>query len=267
MASKSATHQSATRKKKRTTHLTSKKKIQKRSMRKAPTREDTNDLNIDFLSPQKGPELVFGLVGPIGTDMKLVSRVLGEELRKVDYKAIPIHVTDLLKDFDTDFGLEETPLEKRYATYIDAGNKFREQIDRKDAFALFAVAAIRNKRVTLTNDRNAPASRCAYILNQFKRPEEIETLRQIYGRGFIQVSAYCSKQKRLESLTKRISQSHYRDKRDDAYRGTAHDLIVRDDDEEDNPFGQRVRYAFPLADVVINADDETSIRVTCSRFI
>ena len=169
-----------------------------------------------------------------------------------------VGITDLLKDIEEDFGLVDRPLEEKYKKYIDAGNKLRQRMGRADAFALLSIAAIRRKRDELTGDRFTPAPRTAYILNQFKRPEEIETLRRVYGRGFIQISAYCSQQHRLDSLTKRISASHYRDKRDDAYRGTAYDLIVRDDDEEENPFGQRVKYTFPLADVVINADDDIS---------
>jgi cytidine deaminase len=107
----------------------------------------------------------------------------------------------------------------------------------------------------------------AYILNQFKRPEEIETLRNIYGDAFIQISAYCSKQKRLDTLVSKISADHLHEKHEDEYRGDAYKLILRDESEEDLNYGQRVRDAFPLADVIINADNENSIRSTCERFI
>ncbi len=219
------------------------------------------------LDPLPGPELVFGLVGPIGIDLKLVSRVLSQELRRVGYSAHELHLTDALKSFSSGFKLKEAPLEARYHSYIDAGNKLRQRLERHDAFALLAVAAIRNKRLELTRRRNQPAIRTAYILNQFKRPEEIETLRSVYGRGFIQISAYSSRRVRQDCLAELIAKSHHKDRRQDAYRGKAIELILRDEAEEGNEYGQRVRDAFPLADVVINAATQETIRETCQRFV
>jgi hypothetical protein len=153
-----------------------------------------------LLEPLPGPELVFGLVGPIGTDMKLVSRKLSEELKKVGYTAVEIRVSDSLKEF-SEFALKESPVEERYRTYMNAGNKFRQKLRRQDALALLAVVAIRRKRFLIHGNRRAPKQKTAYILSQFKRPEEIATLRRVYGRGFIQISAYCSREKRLDDLT------------------------------------------------------------------
>jgi len=145
------------------------------------------------LDPIKGPELVFGLVGPVGTDMKFISKILEHELKVVSCDVTNIHVTDLFELINHDFKLDDSNLDRRYTTYIATGNKLRGMLERPDAFALLSVAAIRKQRINLTGDRNTPATRHAYLLNQFKRPEEIQTLRRIYGRGFIQISAYSSK--------------------------------------------------------------------------
>lgn len=236
-------------------------------IRRRRSRDNLPPTDTDFLTPIAGPELVFGLVGPIGTDLTLVANVLAQELQKVSYRAEHIHVTHLLGDLPLRFELKETPVEDRYASYIKAGNSLRERMKLNDAFALLCVAAIRTRRAALTGNRQTPANWTAYILNQFKRPEEIRTLRRVYGRGFIQISAYCSKEKRLERLTTRISESHFRRKKPDAYKGKAYDLIMRDEAEEEIEYGQRVRDTFPLADVIIDAESETSVRLTCSRFI
>ena len=228
---------------------------------------DQKSPEFGFLEPIKWPELVFALVGPIGTDMSLVSAVLSATLNHVGYQTKEIKVTDLLSEFEDDFGLVESPLEKRYEAYISAGNLIREKTKRNDVFALLSIAAIRNQREFLTGSRDEPSPKTAYILNQFKRPEEISTLRSIYGDGLIQVSAFCTKEIHLQSLTKRIAASHYRKLPDTAYSGKAHDLIFKDDAEEENKYGQRVRDTFPLADVIIKADSKIHIEKTCERFI
>lgn len=223
--------------------------------------------SIDFLTPVKGPELVFGLVGPIGVDMRVVSSILSEELSRVKYKSVEIHVTDLFSEIDKDYNLKSAPLEERYSSYIKAGNDLRADLGRADAFSLFCVAAIRRRRSELSGDRDTPKNYTAYILNQFKRPEEIETLRRVYGRGFVQISAYGSKNVRLSNLTRRISESHYREKNDEFYRGRSYDLIARDNSEVEVTFGQRVKDTFPLADVIINANGEDELRISINRFI
>ncbi|MGD1878143.1 MAG: anti-phage dCTP deaminase [Kiloniellaceae bacterium] len=220
-----------------------------------------------LLQPVQGPELVIGLVGPIGTDLKLVQKILSEELEKVGYQSIDIQLTELLQALDIGLRLKSSPLEERYSSYIDAGNKLRQITGRQDVFALLSVLAVQQKRTQLTGRKDDPASHTAYVLHQFKRPEEIRTLRKIYGRGFIQISAYCSKERRLDRLSRSIKESHHGEHRAEYYKGKAFDLINRDDAEEEEPSGQRVRDTFPLADAVVDAESEPTISNSCARFI
>jgi len=222
---------------------------------------------IDALTPMPDPELVFGLVGPIGTDLRLVATALEQELSRVGYQSVHVHVTDAFKQIEGEFELADRPTEKRYRSYMDAGNRLRERLDRQDALALFTVASVRDERRKLTGNPMNWAPRTAYLLNQLKRPEEIETLRRVYGRGFVQISAYSSGERRLDDLTLRIAKSNYREKKTDTYRARAQELISVDDEEEENLFGQRVRNTFPLADVVISAEHDDRVRTMCSRFV
>lgn len=217
--------------------------------------------------PIERPELIFGLVGAIGTDMDMVSRILSSELQKVRYESKHIKVTDTLKYFDHNFEVVSSPLEKKYATLMDAGNYLREKLVRNDAFALLSVAAIRHIRLGITKARDKAATGTAYILRQFKHPDEIEALRAIYGRAFIQISAYCTEQSRLDTLTQKIANSHHKEHRLESYKGKAFDLIARDHEEEGNDSGQKLRETFSLADVVIDAQDEGTARSSCARFI
>jgi len=234
----------------------------------SPIRKSSAPDSDKILAPIEGPELVFGLVAPIGTDLRAVADELAKQLETVGYHAEQIHVTDSLKEFPRAFRLKDTPTEDKYRTYMDAGNKLRQRFARGDALALLSVLAIWNRRAKRPrNSRLVPRSRTVYVLNQFKRPEEIATLRRVYGRGFIQISASCSAEKRIDDLTNRIAKSHYRQNRIEAYRGKALDLIARDDEEEEVEYGQRLRETFALADVVINTDSADKTRQSCQRFI
>src|SRR3989442_1116727 len=44
----------------------------------------------------KGPEIVFGLVGAVGTDLELVQRFLSEAIADVSYRCVPIQLSKLM---------------------------------------------------------------------------------------------------------------------------------------------------------------------------
>lgn len=223
--------------------------------------------NPNIIPKSTHPELVFGLVAPIGTDVDLIINVLKDELSKVRYDSKTIKVTDLLSAVPHNFNIVHTPLDKKFESYIRAGNKLRELFESDDAFALLAVSEICRLRDEGIKNSNVIQEKTAYIIRQFKRPEEIEILRKVYGRGFIQISAYSSREDRLNKLTRAIAESNLREHRDEHYKGCAYDLMVRDEDEEDSTHGQRVKDAFPLADVVIDGATEATIRRTINRFV
>ena len=97
--------------------------------------------------------------------------------------------------------------------------------------------------------------RVAYIVDQIKRPEETELLRQVY-RDFSFKSPAMLREIRERRLAGKIANSHPENPREENWRFTVAQLIGRDDAEEDQPNGQRVRDAFPLADIVINASQD-----------
>jgi cytidine deaminase len=55
---------------------------------------------MDQLLALSGPELVFGLVGAVGSDLRAVTRTLAAELERVRYKVEEIHVSSLLHQLD-----------------------------------------------------------------------------------------------------------------------------------------------------------------------
>src|SRR2546426_861900 len=123
-----------------------------------------------------GPELFFGLVGAVGTDLTPVATAIKESLRSVEYETgDPIRLSDLLRDINRwadlpgpGAGLED----ERIELLMEAGSKFREALQRGDSLAVWALGAIRDEREAITGDVTKAASRHAYILHSLKHPDE-----------------------------------------------------------------------------------------------
>lgn len=221
-----------------------------------------NDLPFDDY-----PELIFGLVGPIGVDLESVTEVLTDALRDVEYNAQVIRVTDLMREVSVGLPLDATGYVESYQQRIAYANKVREQLGRNDALAILSISAIRQFRASLSGDVEKPISKQAYIIRQFKRPEEIKMLRAVYGRQFIQISAYAPQDYRIRRITVKESQSRKGLGQNSDYENAANSLVKQDEMEIDQGHGQNVRDAFPLADLFVEAPDKKSCKSTVVRFV
>lgn len=146
-----------------------------------------------------------------------------------------------------------------------AGTEFRKKIDRGDALALLAVGKIRELRKSARESEEEPIPRCVYILRSLKHPDEVRTLRKVYGPGFLLVGAYSPRNTRVENLAKGIAQSHHSVRFAD-YLSQAEALNKRDE-EEGEQFGQYVRETFPMADVFISAGEKEELERSVDRFV
>jgi cytidine deaminase len=222
------------------------------------------------LEPIEGPELVFGLVGAIGTDIDQVAEVLSEALRRVDYKPQVIRVSSLLHQLPRYQALAAETFESHFEKtreYMRAGSELRSMVGRGDILALLSVAKIREIREKTQGNVNKPrpGSRTAYILRSLKHPDEVATLRGIYGRAFSLISAYEPRTSRLNNLSVRIASSvHSADF--GSFRHQAAELI-QIDEREDRALGQNVREAFPMADVFVDARSKPGLTVSIGRFV
>ena len=64
------------------------------------------------------PELVIGLVGPIGVDMDSVILCLQEQLRLVEYGSKIIHIADIMTALEADVEIDKSSYAARYRTLI-----------------------------------------------------------------------------------------------------------------------------------------------------
>jgi deoxycytidylate deaminase len=204
------------------------------------------------------PELLFGFVSAVGVDLRPIISAFRSCLEAEDYEVVEIKVTDtfqLLKDVvRPKRALVTTPIEDRYDTYIAYGNQLRSFFEDDAILASFSVGQVVRERIKRSKKNPKEAfGKKAYLLHQFKRKEEIELLRSVYGRLFFQVSVYSRRGARVDFLSRKFSE-----KKNSAevsrYRASAEALVQRDENELDVKHGQRVGKIFHDADFIINND-------------
>jgi cytidine deaminase len=213
------------------------------------------------------PELVFGLVAPIGTNLTSVTKALRNSLQMVGYQSSHIKLTDEMTQFKIGIDLDDNEPYKYYDSRIRFANAVRERTRRNDALALLAIAAVRKSRASLSGTEDATCEGHAYIISQLKHPDEIERLRSVYGKQFITVCIYDSHAGRKQNLESRIEAHPSFNFDSDSSEEIAIKLIRRDYNELKVRNGQRIRDAFPKGDVFIDASSESSSLSTVSRFI
>jgi cytidine deaminase len=76
-----------------------------------------------------------------------------------------------------------------------------------DAVALLAISKVRALREALSEVDGKPCNRHAYILHSLKHPDEMDTLRKVYGQALFIICAYSPRHTRLSALSDRISRS------------------------------------------------------------
>lgn len=160
---------------------------------------------------------------------------------------------------------------------IKAGNDVRELYDSAEIFGLAAILRIREERaahnkVSASYDRldgdfnNAKAQGLAYIVRQFKRPEEIDLMRRIYGKNFIQVSVTESNTRREEAI-RSIMRSDHPAATEENISDLAINIIRRDQNEQSVKYGQRLNKIFHLGDAFITCDPSSKPEAQTVRFV
>jgi cytidine deaminase len=215
------------------------------------------------VAPDSHHELVFGLIGPAGTDLKLVFRLLKQELQRVGYK-VPkeeIRLSNLIQEFTgrSFSGLSE---DQRINKLMDAGTELRDTCGRGDAVALLGLLEI--ERIRNAEFKGKPEKN-AFVIHSLKRPEEVETLRAVYGKGFFAISVFSPREARVEALASRIGRS--KPHHPGGAKAKAEELVERDELEENKPLGQKVRDVFPQADLFLDVRDRASLEANIQRFI
>lgn len=215
--------------------------------------------NVDASDPAN-IELVFGFVGPSGIDLDKVCDVLKAQLKALQYECVEIRLSTLITNYLGESHVFANFYD-RMKTLMERGTRLREETQQANIAARLAIFEIRQARKQRASIR--PPRRTAYLVRSFKRKEEVELFRDVYGEAFTLISVYASKLWRTQFLKKAIVSSLSSDKAmADRY---AAELIAIDHDEEGKALGQCVGKTFPLADFFVTSESRPELEKTLKR--
>lgn len=203
------------------------------------------------------PELFFGFVAPVGVDMHASLKHFRIHFERFGYNVIPIKVTDAFKVLAQHIPPKEElvagPPHLRLDRYIKYGNQIREHFEDDGILAALSIVSIAAERLKHSGNNADAPQKNVFLLHQFKRREEIELLRSIYGRLFFQVSIYSRTAARVDHLASTFARAE-NSGTNDAYKSTAQEIVQTDQNEAGNKHGQRVSAIFHNGDLILNAD-------------
>jgi len=211
------------------------------------------------------PELVFGLVGALGTDLDPIETELRSALRTVGYDSSVTRLSSLISELYTQAHPGEEPQEdSRMAELMRQGDELR-RIGGADAAVALGITRLRNqRRGGRGNDEEREG--LATILRSIKRKDEVATLRAVYGPRFVLIGGWATREDRAANVEDRLRADHPGHDVGWYARETA-TLMARDQEDETQPFGQGVRDSFELADVYVAIRPGQPIRQPITRLV
>lgn len=176
-------------------------------------------------------EIVIGIIGPIGCNREMVIDIIAKLSKHYSYRAETVKMSSLIKDA---VGVI-TPDEDQYGrvvTLMDAGYHLR--FETKDNAFLAKLAAVRIHELR----KGQHSKRVIYVVDSIKRPEEVNELKNVYGRGFYLFAVHSSEDSRDAYL-----QNHC-----NIQDASKREYLIERDKDEKGGHGQSTSDAFHLAD-------------------
>jgi cytidine deaminase len=212
------------------------------------------------------PELVFCLCAAVGTDTRMISDTLSNELRAVGYTPVPVRLSKLMTELPGfEFLNEIAEEDERIRQSMHAGNEIRRIVGHADAVARLALTPIRDTRAELSKgDPLVMAERHCFIVSSLKREEELDMLRMLFGQRLFLISVYEPTDSRIENLCRNIAISRSSSNPEE-FLNVAEGLVKIDQKEKDNRLGQRLEDVFQKADVFLRTGQ--TLREDAHRFV
>lgn len=216
----------------------------------------------DEIKERFSHELVFALVGPLGSGVSTTAKLIIEKLTgPYKYKCPPIlKPSDVIRDKASLLG-EIVPENPNSSTYVskmqDLGNELRDKFGNNYLIekTIEKMFIFRKDEGGYEGDVEIPGRR-AYIIDSIKHMEELDLLRSIYGESLCVIGVFAPDQlrdKRLEDL---------------GFSENERARLMDRDQEEVMTFGQDTRNVFVEADFFIcNDKREIDIGETVDRYL
>ena len=206
-------------------------------------------------------ELIFAVVGPVGSGTSEIAETLEELLRKKDYDATILKARTIIEEQAKRRNRPikaKTEIERSQALQNE-GDSLRRESNDNAAIAIGFVELIRVKRAEM-QDGGAPenhkpiipdGTKRAYILDSIRHPDEVALLRRVYQEAFCLIGVFCQEDERERRL------------RDEKYSHASKDVIKRFMQRDENApedYGQKVSEAFHLSDYFVDNTVERFIQ-------
>lgn len=210
------------------------------------------------------PDVVIALVTPMGAPTEQLMTQLEGQFGRFGYTPRPIRLSELLSRLDDGAsGAYDGEAER----LIDLGDRLCSRLGDNSAVARLGVRELRRLRDEDGADNfSTTGARRAWILRSIKRPEEVTLLRHTYGDSLYVLALNSSYEARLKYIAHQLRLSSPLLTEADA-ESRATRLIDRDEREADQEYGQNVRDAFPMADVIFPGRNPELLRDSVRRFI
>lgn len=195
-------------------------------------------MNVTKLSRFYYPEaeLVFGITCPLGVKYRPILESIRHYLEQFGYDYHEVRLSEQFDDLATQLDLScDAEYPGRLGEIwrkIRLGNAIRAKTKCKDVLSLVAAARIAASRPEDKDKLPEQRPKVAHVIVSLKRPEEVETLRRLYGIGFFLVGVAPSEKQRTVYFDELGL--------DDKQRKE----LIETDADEDEEFGQRTRDTF-----------------------
>jgi deoxycytidylate deaminase len=238
----------------------------------ASTSEAGLKSTMELFKSRESQEIVIAFAGPIGCGIGSVNTKAAEVLKELGYQVKKVKLSKFLQDCLNDKLVETLPKREtdsdkfsRYRNLQHAGGKLRDRFKSMALLAEFAAKEIRVYRDANSNDvvnndisqlGKSEPQRTAYLIDQVKRPEEVELLRVLYRHLFY-----------LVGVTKSYTQRHKTLADEGISSEEITELMEIDRNETGEDSGQRLGKTLHLADFFIRNDDSLDQRESIRRFV
>jgi deoxycytidylate deaminase len=188
--------------------------------------------------------MIIGIVCAAGVDYKRCIHVIEKQLSAIGILTTVLQLSTLMESLAVNYSIPFTspsPNElSRIREKMRLGNELRRATGREDIVTLGAIAKINQSRDRVGTEQLPLVSR-AHIIATLKRPEEVETLRRIYGPGFYLMGVFDSWAGRLKNLKDVLG-----------VRETDARKLMKDDEDDKELGGQLTRDTYHQADVFVS---------------
>lgn len=204
--------------------------------------------------PPSRPEVIVGLVTPVGVNSEAVSTAIKEAFKTVDYVATPLKISELIKDAAAQRGITFPNATSQRERLMSMGTALRHQSGDGAIAAMLAIWA-KGKLVEDNQIEHYAHRPNAFVFRSLKHFDEVEYLRQVYGSRLLLIGATAPRDTREKELQRTLKDAPNFLSAPAARREAVH-LLDRDQSEPETELGQQVQKAFPEADAFVEVPSD-----------